>query len=71
LAVRQASPSAAKARRASRTVCTAQPRAAAIWAERCPSALAKRIWQRRRVKASAERKPRRRAARSGSVSGRI
>src|SRR5690606_20870512 len=63
---RQAVPSAAKARRALRTACEEQPREAAIRAGRWPRSLARRIWQRRRVKASRERSPSRSAARSGT-----
>ena len=57
LARRQAMPSAWKALMASRTAWAEQPRAAAIREGRCPWALASRIWQRRRVKASGQRSP--------------
>src|SRR5262249_19241827 len=67
---KQASPSAAKARRASRTVWTPQPRAAAIREGRWPWSLARRTWQRRSVKESGERRPCRRVARSAPVKGR-
>jgi hypothetical protein len=55
---------------ASRTVWVAHPRAAAIWDGFCPDALASRIWDRRRVKASGERRPDRRAFRSAAVNSR-
>lgn len=64
---RHSTPSAWNARIASRTVWVAHPRVVAIRAGRCPSALARRIWDRRRVKASGDRRPPRRAARSVSV----
>lgn len=63
-------PAAEKARRALRTAWEEPPKAAAIWAGRWPLSLASRTWQRRRVKASAERSPSRRADRSGSDRGR-
>src|SRR5690606_24869942 len=68
--VRQASPSASKARTASRTDWTQHPTAAAIALGLWPSALWSRTWQRRSVNASEERRPALRAARSSSVSGR-
>ena len=40
-----------------RAVCSSQPSQVAIWGTRSPRALASRIWQRRRVKASGECKP--------------
>ena len=49
---------------------TQQPTAAAIALGLWPSALARRTWQRRRVNASGERRPARRACRSSSVRGR-
>src|SRR5262249_47886122 len=67
---RQAVPSAWKAAMALRTVPVEHRRAAAIGEGRRPSALAERIWDRRSVKASGERRPARRASRSGSVRGR-
>ncbi len=67
---RQSMPAAWKARIALRTVCVAQSRLSAIWAGERPSALAKRICERRRVKASGERRPARIACRSRSPRGR-
>jgi hypothetical protein len=57
LACRQAVPSVLKALMASRTVWAAQPRAAAMWDGRWPWSLCSRIWQRRSVNASGERRP--------------
>lgn len=54
---RHPAPSAAKACGVLRTVPTAQPIRAAIRDGRWPSALAGRIWARRRVKASRLRRP--------------
>jgi hypothetical protein len=53
-----------------RTLCEAQPNGQAIWAGRCPRALASKIWHRRRVKASAERSPAPSCWRSAGVNGR-
>jgi hypothetical protein len=55
--VRQASPSAAKAWMALRAERGVQPRLRAMSAGVWPAALARRIWQRRKVKASVERSP--------------
>jgi hypothetical protein len=56
-AAKQASPWVWKAWMALRTVWAEQPRAEAIREGRWPEALAVRTWQRRRVNASAERRP--------------
>jgi hypothetical protein len=40
-----------------RTETEVQPKLGAMSEELCPEALASRIWQRRKVNASAERKP--------------
>jgi hypothetical protein len=53
-----------------RTVWEAQPNSSAISRGRFPRALARRIWLRRKVKASDERNPAFRASRSASVTGR-
>src|SRR5262249_31568659 len=59
-----------KARMAWRAEAAVQPRLRAIRAGLWPAALASRVWQRRRVKASGERRPAWRCSRSGSVRGR-
>src|SRR5215203_3462245 len=59
-----------KAWMALRTVWSLQPKGRAIREARSPLALASRIWQRRRTKASEERRPSSRAIRSSSSSGR-
>src|SRR5512143_3768040 len=64
-------PAAAKARMTLRTVWSPQPNWRAIWRAVRPSALARRIWLRRKVKALEERKPVRKVSRSGSLKGRL
>src|SRR5579864_9168 len=68
--VKAATPVRLNAWIALRTVCASQLRARAIAGTRSPRALARTIWQRRRTKASDERKPSSKAWRSASVSGR-
>src|SRR5918996_4157 len=68
--LRLSKPARLNARMALRAVCSSQPRWWAIWGARSPRALASRIWQRRRTKASAERQPASRCWRSASVTGR-
>ena len=58
-----------KAQIALRTVWESQPKWWAIWGASSPLALARRIWQRRRTKASDERKPASKCWRSASVKG--
>ena len=53
-----------------RTVWSLQPKERAIWRAFFPSALAERIWQRRRTKASGERRPALMVPRSASLKGR-
>ena len=53
-----------------RTVWSLQPRARAIREACSPLSLASKVWQRRRMEASDERRPSSRAWRSSSVSGR-
>src|SRR5215510_8951493 len=53
-----------------RTVCSVQRRACAMVVVVWPAALARRIWQRRTVKADADRRPASRVARSSARSGR-
>ena len=65
--VRQPSPSAWNARIALRTAWAVQPTARPIWAGPLPSALASRTWDRRRVNASADFRPRLRPCRSAAV----
>jgi hypothetical protein len=52
------------------TVWSVQCRWQAMVVVDCPAALAKRIWQRRTVKADVDRRPVSRVARSSAVSGR-
>src|SRR5262249_48615947 len=66
---KQSSPSRAKAWIALRTVGLVQRRARAMADGAWPSALAKRIWQRRAVNASAARRPVRSACRCSGLSG--
>src|SRR5829696_5245328 len=61
---RASRPFSLKAWMALRTVCWPQRRFSAIRGERSPFELAKRIWQRRRTKASEERNPASKALRS-------
>lgn len=67
LGARHPAASAWNARMAPRTVWVAHPSEVAIWDGFCPAALASRIWDRRRVNATGERRPRRRASRSAAV----
>src|SRR5690606_32467698 len=67
---RQATPPAARARSALRTVRVEQPRRARISEGLSPAALAVRIRQRRGVKAEGERSPPRRAWGSSGDNGR-
>ena len=64
---KQARPSEWKAWMALRTDMAVQPRLRAIRSGDCPEALASRIWQRRRMKAEAERRPACRCERSAAV----
>src|SRR5919106_1664703 len=68
--LRLSKPARLNARMALRAVCSSQPRWWAIWGARSPRALASRIWQRRRTKASDERQPASRCWRSASVTRR-
>jgi hypothetical protein len=65
---KQAQPCWLKAWIALRAVWSLQPNCRAIWRGVCPSALDKRIWQRRSVKACAARRPARNCACSAAVS---
>src|SRR5215213_8723071 len=56
-AVRESSPRSLKAWMAFLAVCEPHPRLRAIFGGESPRALARRIWQRRRTKASLERSP--------------
>ena len=66
-AVKASSPAWLKALMALRAVSVSQPNSAAIWEARLPLALASRIWQRRSTKASRERSPVVKPARSSWV----
>src|SRR5262249_18106770 len=65
---KHASPVALKACSASSTVWSSMPRYVAMRGARSPRALANRIWQRRKTKASLERRPCSSTSRSSSVS---
>jgi hypothetical protein len=71
LARRESRPLSLKSFMASRAVCEAHPRFAAIFGARSPPELARRIWARRMVKESLERSPSRRRSRSSSDNGRM
>ena len=68
--VTTASPRASKARRTLRTACGLHPTAWAITGAVSPRAEAKRMWQRRTVNPSDERRPACKAWRSGSLNSR-
>ena len=69
-AAARSSPRALKACRASSTVWSSQPSCSAIRGARSPRALASRIWQRRKTKASVERRPARQRLPLGVRDGR-
>src|SRR4051812_22756668 len=68
--VTTASPRLSKARRTLRTACGLQPTAWAMTGAVSPRAEAKRMWQRRTVNPSDERRPACKAWRSGSLNSR-